>query len=97
MINKIQLTSKQAAIVSFQQGALLVLASAGSGKTRVLTERIKYLVDSTKRKILAITFTNKASEEIKERLSDIDNIEERLYFRKPWKYDWISGTSSSIL
>ena len=79
MINKIQLTSKQAAIVSFQQGALLVLASAGSGKTRVLTERIKYLVDSTKRKILAITFTNKASEEIKERLSDIDNIEERLY------------------
>lgn len=79
MTNKIQLTVKQEAIVSFQNGALLVLASAGSGKTRVLTERIKHLVDSTKRKILAITFTNKASEEIKERLNTIDNIEERLF------------------
>ncbi len=79
MINKIQLTAKQETIVSFQHGALLVLASAGSGKTRVLTERIKYLVNLTKRKILAITFTNKASEEIKERLNEINDIEERLF------------------
>ena len=41
------------------------MASAGSGKTRVLTERIANLTKHTRRRILAITFTNKACEEIK--------------------------------
>jgi len=73
------LSPKQAEIVSFVKGAILVRASAGSGKTRVLTERIKRLLGTTQRKILAITFTNKAGEEMKERLGNLDDIKERLF------------------
>lgn len=73
------LSKKQEEIASFEKGALLVLASAGSGKTRVLTERIRRLIQKTKRQILAITFTNKASEEIKDRLKDIADLEEKAY------------------
>ena len=69
---KILLSPKQQQIVDFRDGALLVTASAGSGKTRVLTERICKLAQQTRRGILAITFTNKASEEIKERLQEQD-------------------------
>ena len=64
----IVLSAKQQEIVNFTDGALLVKASAGSGKTRVLTERVKKLAEKTRRKILAITFTNKACEEIKNRI-----------------------------
>lgn len=66
----IVLSDKQQEIVNFRDGALLVNASAGSGKTRVLTERVKKLAESTRRKILAITFTNKACEEIKKRIKE---------------------------
>jgi len=69
MINII-LSAKQKEIVNFRNGALLVKAGAGSGKTRVLTERVKKLAESTRRKILAITFTNKACEEIKNRIKE---------------------------
>lgn len=78
-MSKIQLSAIQEEIASFDSGALLVTASAGSGKTRVLTERIKRLVNKTKRKILAITFTNKASEEIKDRLDEVTDIQDRLF------------------
>jgi DNA helicase-2/ATP-dependent DNA helicase PcrA len=78
-LSKIKLSPTQLKIVSFGQGAILVKASAGSGKTRVLTERIKRLLDTTKRNILAITFTNKAGEEMKERLGNIDDIKDRLF------------------
>ena len=64
-MNNIMLSEKQKEVVSFGKGSLLVKASAGSGKTRVLTERICMLAKSTKRRILAITFSNRASEEIK--------------------------------
>ena len=64
----IVLSEKQQEIVNYRDGALLVKASAGSGKTRVLTERVKKLAEGTRRKILAITFTNKACEEIKNRI-----------------------------
>ncbi len=75
----IYLSSKQQEIVNFKTGSLLVKASAGSGKTRVLTERIKLLLTQTKRKILAITFTNKADEEMRERLSDVQDLKERTF------------------
>ena len=78
-MSKLNLSPKQQEIVSFGPGAILVKASAGSGKTRVLTERIKRLLDTTNRKILAITFTNKAGEEMKERLGNLDNIRNRLF------------------
>ncbi len=72
-MNNIILSDKQKEIVSFYKGPLLVKASAGSGKTRVLTERICMLAKSTKRRILAITFSNRASGEIKDRLDSIDD------------------------
>lgn len=71
-MSKVNLSKKQNEVVAFEKGPLLVKAAAGSGKTRVLTERICSLAQKTKRKILAITFTNQASEEIRSRLSEID-------------------------
>ena len=79
MKDVITLSKKQEQAVFHKEGAILVKASAGSGKTRVLTERIKRLLPQTKRSILALTFTNKAGEEMKERLQDIPDIEKRLF------------------
>ncbi len=65
-LNKLQLEA-----ATFGAGPLLVLAGAGSGKTKVLTSRIAHLILNGKmepKKILAATFTNKAAREIKERL-----------------------------
>ncbi len=59
---------------------LQVLASAGSGKTRVLTERIRHILKSTRKDgVIALTFTNKAAEEMKIRLEDIEEMEERCW------------------
>lgn len=70
------LNKKQKEAVLHNKGPLLVLAGAGSGKTRVLTTSIAHKITDQKidaRNILAITFTNKAANEMKERVSSILN------------------------
>lgn len=79
MSPKVKLSPKQEEIVVAEDGSIYVKASAGSGKTRVLTERIRYLLGKTKKQILALTFTNKAGEEIRQRLNDIPDIDSRLF------------------
>ena len=84
------LNQEQLKAVKHISGSLLILAGAGSGKTRVLTSRIAYLIQAgvRAREILAVTFTNKAAKEMRERLSSI--LGEEVV-----KYMWV-GTFHSI-
>ncbi len=73
------LNEEQLKPVTDTEGAVLVIAGAGSGKTRVLTSRIAYIIKEKQvspDRILAITFTNKAANEMKERLAKmVDGVE----------------------
>ena len=70
-----KLSDEQRIAVESKEKQIVVVAASGAGKTRVLTERLKWLLDNGEdpSQIFAITFTNMAAEEMKQRVGDKSN------------------------
>mgnify|MGYP000718143687 FL=1 len=86
------LNEKQLTAVTYDTGSILVVAGAGSGKTKVLTTRIAWLIESKNIKpeeILAVTFTNKAAKEMNDRVAHL--------LEMNTKHMWISTFHSVAL
>ena len=84
-----KLNENQLKAIQHGKGPLLVVAGAGTGKTRVITERIKFLMeekDLNPKNILALTFTEKAAAEMLERIGDVMP----LGYEEPWVYTFHS-------
>ena len=70
--SELQLNDEQCAAVAWDEGPITVIAGPGTGKTRVLVERVRQLIDRGETPILAVTFTNRAAQEIRDRLGKVD-------------------------
>jgi DNA helicase II / ATP-dependent DNA helicase PcrA len=79
--SQIRLSATQRQVVEFGDGPLLVVAGPGTGKTRVLTERVRRLLSISREhfRVLALTFTNKAAREMEERLDDLGELGNRTF------------------
>ena len=72
--------SEKLAAIEYTGSPLLVTAGPGSGKTRVITERIKFLLKTGLKpsEILCLTFSEKAANELKERMQEEDDVKEKI-------------------
>lgn len=80
-MTEVRLSDNQRRVVEFDNGPIAVIAGPGSGKTRVLTERIRRLLTQVPGhfRVLALTFTNKAAKEMNDRLADLVETRKRAF------------------